>query len=156
MMIGRIQVEDVRRPAATRKDSAWGAGTADRPICLPKPQYTKVNGETPPYRSVRALDSLRQFPESGIRTITDLVRRSASKYGLCHAVASRTTVAIHTRTQDADVDGKSKTVELVELTGYTFTTYTKYEKLTIDLGCGLINVGLKAREDKLCIWAQTW
>ncbi|KAK8031248.1 hypothetical protein PG990_000982 [Apiospora arundinis] len=95
------------------------------PFTVEAPGCPKVDGETIPRRHVNA----RLYPDN-------------------HAVGYRKLIKLHKETKKVqkNVDGQVKEVskewQFFELSPYSFITYKEYEKLILELGCGLRQLGL--------------
>lgn len=130
------------------------------PFTVEAPGYPKVAGETIPRRHVKYKDNLLTTPADGVHTVFDIIRRSARLYPNNHAVGSRKLVKLHKEitTVQKNVDGELKDVEkewqFFELTPYSFVTYKEYEKLVVELGCGLRQLGL-GPDKKLFLFGTT-
>ncbi|CAG8955433.1 hypothetical protein HYFRA_00010298 [Hymenoscyphus fraxineus] len=112
-------------------------------------------GETPVFRNVKVKDDLSVVPEDGIRTVKDLIRRSADKFGSNPAFGSRTEIQAHLKDGPPDANGNKKQLTISELSPYEFISYIEYEKLVTAIGLGLVSLGLTPSQDKICMWAQT-
>ncbi|KAH6876759.1 long-chain acyl-CoA synthetases & [Thelonectria olida] len=118
------------------------------PFTVEAPGYPKVAGETIPRRHVRYKDGLVNSPAEGVHTVFDIIRRSARLYPNNPAVGYRKLIKLHKETKriQKNIDGQLKEVDkdwqYFELTPFSFITYKDYEKLVIDLGCGLRQLGL--------------
>ncbi|KAF4595920.1 Long-chain acyl-CoA synthetase [Ophiocordyceps camponoti-floridani] len=130
------------------------------PFTVEAPGYPKVSGETIPRRHPRAKDGLINYPADNVRTVFDVVQRSARLYPNHHAVGSRKLIKVHRETKkiSKNVDGQMKEVEkewqLFELTNFNFLTFQQYEKLVLQLGSGLRKLGLTS-DSKLHLFATT-
>ncbi|CAG8971638.1 hypothetical protein HYALB_00003106 [Hymenoscyphus albidus] len=111
--------------------------------------------ETPVFRNVKVKDGLSIIPEDGIRTVKDLIRRSAAKFGSNPAFGSRTEIQAHFKDGPPDANGNKKQLIISELSPYKFISYIEYEKLVTAIGLGLVSLGLTPSQDKICMWAQT-
>ena len=135
--------------------AAHVANDTECSVCLPVPGVAKRPGETLPFRNAKTLHGLRNTPEDGLMTVIDLIRRASTKFGDIDGIGSRTVLA----TPVCDGVGHNSTDEKQRkkphLGGYSFMSYTEYENRIFDIGRGLIELGLQARKDKLCIYAQT-
>lgn len=118
------------------------------PFTVEAPGYAKVTGETIPRRHVKCKEGLMTTPAEGVHTVFDIIRRSARLYPNNRAVGYRKLLKLHkeTTTVQRNVDGQLKDVEkewqFFELTPYSFISYKDYEKLILELGCGLRQLGL--------------
>ncbi|KAJ3482489.1 hypothetical protein NLG97_g7556 [Lecanicillium saksenae] len=113
------------------------------PFTVEAPGYPKVAGETIPRRHAKHKDALLTSPADGVHTVFDIVRRGARLYPNNNAVGYRKLIKLHkeTKTVQKNIGGQLKDVEkewqFFELTPYSFITYKDYEKLIVELGCGL-------------------
>ncbi|KAK6850091.1 long-chain acyl-CoA synthetase [Apiospora arundinis] len=118
------------------------------PFTVEAPGCPKVDGETIPRRHVKYKDGLVNSPADGVHTVFDIIRRSARLYPDNHAVGYRKLIKLHKETKKVqkNVDGQVKEVskewQFFELSPYSFITYKEYEKLILELGCGLRQLGL--------------
>jgi long-chain acyl-CoA synthetase len=132
-----------------------------------KPPFTvqdtsgpEVDGETRPYRHIKAKDGFITRPAPEIATIYDLFTTTANKFGDKPAIGSRTLVKTHVETKKVPkvVDGVKTEVEkqwtYFELSPYKFLTYREYETRALNVGAGLRKLGLEPG-DKLHIFATT-
>jgi long-chain acyl-CoA synthetase len=118
------------------------------------------NGESPVRRHYAAVNGLSETPHPAIRTIYDLVQFSAKRWGDNPCFGTRKVVKIHNEIQTVTkiVDGVHKPVEKTwmywELGPFTFRSYSEAAQEGLDVGAGLVNLGLK-KGDKLAIYADT-
>lgn len=130
------------------------------PFTVDAPGYPKVPGETIPRRHVKYKDELVNTPADGVHTVFDIIRRSVRLYPDNPAVGYRKLVKLHRETKkiQKNVDGQVKEVskewQYFELTPFTFITYKDYEKLILELGCGLRQLGL-GPDKKLHLFGTT-
>ncbi|KAK8065474.1 acyl-CoA synthetase [Apiospora hydei] len=130
------------------------------PFTVDAPGYTKVAGETIPRRHVKYKDGLVNSPAEGVHTVFDIIRRSARLYPDNPAVGYRKLIKLHKETKKVqkNIDGQVKEVskewQYFELSPFTFITYKDYETLTINLGCGLRQLGL-GPDKKLHLFGTT-
>ncbi|KAK8100512.1 acyl-CoA synthetase [Apiospora kogelbergensis] len=130
------------------------------PFTVEVPGQTKVDGETIPRRHVKYKDGLISSPADGVNTVFDVIRRSARLYPDNHAVGYRKLIKLHKETRKVrkNVDGQvtevDKEWQFFELSPYSFITYKEYEKLTLELGCGLRQLGL-GPDKKLHLFGTT-
>lgn len=122
--------------------------------------YAKVDGETIPRRHPAAKDGLITSPSDDVKTIFDILKRSADKFGNAKALGSRKIVKVHHEKKMVKkiVDGEMQEVEkqwsYFELSGYSYLSFVEYEKLALDLGCGLRKIGME-KGDRLHLFAAT-
>lgn len=118
------------------------------------------DGETPPYRNIKAKDGLIEKPSPNVSTIYELVKNSAHNFPDKHAIGSRKLIKTHTDSKKVDkvVDGETKKVtkewQYFELSGFSYLTYAQYEKRLLQVGAGLRKLGLEPR-DKVHLFAST-
>jgi long-chain acyl-CoA synthetase len=130
------------------------------PFSLEAPGYAKVEGETIPRRNVNTVNKLATTPSPDIATLFDIVKTSSAKYGNAKALGSRKLVNTHQEIKKVKkiIDGQEQEVDkkwtYFELSGYSYLSFAEYEKLILQLGCGLRKLGLK-KDDRLHIFAAT-
>lgn len=130
------------------------------PFTVEAPGYPKVAGETIPRRHVKSKDGLINSPADGVHTVFDIIRRSARLYPNNRAVGYRELIKLHKETKKVqkNVDGQVQEVDkewqYFELTPFSFITYKDYEKLILELGCGLRQLGL-GPDKKLYLFGTT-
>ena len=130
------------------------------PFSVEAAGYSPVEGETIPRRHPAAKDKLITSPSPEIKTIFDLLKRSAEKFGNAKAFGSRKVVKTHQETKKINktVDGKTQEVEkkwtYFELSGYTYMSFVEFEKMVLQLGSGLRHLGME-KSDRLHIFAAT-
>ena len=130
------------------------------PFSVEVPGAEAVEGETKPRRNPIAASKLRTTPEEGVRTIFDIVKRGAEKFGNANAVGSRSLVKTHSEVKKIKkmVDGKEQEVDkkwtYFELSGYNYMSFVEYEKLVLRVGSGLRSLGMN-KGDRLHIYAAT-
>jgi long-chain acyl-CoA synthetase len=119
-----------------------------------------VEGETIPRRHPAAKDGLVAAPSDDVKTVFDIIKRSADKFGNAKALGTRTIVETHQEAKMIKkiVDGQTKEVEkkwtYFELSGYKYLSFVEYEKLVLQIGCGLRKLGLE-RGDRVHLFAAT-
>ncbi|SCV49738.1 related to long-chain-fatty-acid--CoA ligase [Fusarium fujikuroi] len=130
------------------------------PFTIESPGYEKKENETVPRRHPRARDGLIERPSEDVRTVFDIIRRSARLFPESNAVGSRKLIQLHKGTYQFDkkVDGKVQKVEkewtYFELSGFSFLTYKQYEKHCLEVGSGLRKLVL-GRGDKVFLFGST-
>lgn len=130
------------------------------PFSLEAPGYQPVEGETIPRRNVNTVKQLQESPSPDIRTVFDIVKTSAAKYGNAKALGSRKLIKTHVETKKVKkmVDGQEQEVDkkwtYFELSEYSYQSFSEYERLILQLGCGLRKLGME-KEDRLHIFAAT-
>lgn len=130
------------------------------PFMVQDTSAPEIQGETKPYRHVKAKDGLITRPSPEIATIYDLFTTTAKKYGDKAAIGSRSLIKTHIETKKVPkvVDGIKTEVEkkwtYFELSPYKFLTYKEYETRALNVGAGLRKLGLEPG-DKIHIFAST-
>lgn len=130
------------------------------PFTVEASGYSKVDGETIPRRHPLAKDNLILKPSDDVNTVYDILRRSSGKFGNAKALGYRTLIKTHDEIKQITkvVDGKETTQDkkwtFFELSGYTYISFTEYEKLVHSVGAGFRALGMKA-EDRVHIFAST-
>jgi long-chain acyl-CoA synthetase len=146
----RPRIEGYVQPQMTRKP----------PFSVEASGYTKKDGETIPRRNPLAKDKLIVQPADEVKTIYDNLKRSAAKYGNAKAIGSRKIIKTHVETKKIKkvVDGQEQEVDkkwtYFELSGYEYMSFIEYEKLALDCGSGLANLGI-TKEDKMHLYGAT-
>jgi long-chain acyl-CoA synthetase len=124
------------------------------------PGVQKKEGETIPRRHPVAKDGLITTPDPEVRTVYELVRRGASKFGNAKAMGSRKVIKTHNEKKmvkkvvEGQVQEVEKTWTYFELSEYTYLSFTQYEKLVGQLASGLRKAGL-SKGDRLHLYAAT-
>jgi long-chain acyl-CoA synthetase len=122
--------------------------------------YPRVEGETIPRRNIKTKDKLVESPHPDIRTVHDILRYSAKKFGNAKAIGSRKLLHTHNEVKKIKkmVDGKETEVDkkwtFFELSGYSYMSFVEFEKLALELGAGYRKLGLNAG-DKVHLFAAT-
>lgn len=130
------------------------------PFSVEAPGYQAVEGETIPRRNPLAKDKLVTTPSEDVRTIYDIIKRSADKFGNAKAVGTRRLIKTHNETKKVKktVDGQTKEVDknwtYYELSEYSYLSFVEYEKLTSQIGAGLRKLGM-IKGDRLHLFAAT-
>lgn len=130
------------------------------PFSLEAPGYKPTEGETIPRRNPRTVEKLATTPSPDITTIYDIIKSSSAKYGNAKSMGTRKLIKTHQETKQVKkmVDGEEQIVDkkwtYFELSGYSYLSFTEYEKLTHDIGAGLRELGMN-KEDRLHIFAAT-
>ncbi|KAI0408385.1 acetyl-CoA synthetase-like protein [Xylaria palmicola] len=120
----------------------------------------QVDGETRPYRHIKAKDGFITRPAPDVATIYDLFTATAKRFGDKPAIGSRTLVETHVETKKVPkiIDGTKTEVEkqwtYFELSPYKFLTYKEYETRALNVGAGLRKLGLEPG-DRVHIFAST-
>jgi long-chain acyl-CoA synthetase len=130
------------------------------PFSLDAPGYQPVEGETIPRRNVKTVKKLQETPSPDIQTVFDIVKTSSARFGNAKALGSRKLIRTHQETKKVKkmIEGQEQEVDkkwtYFELSGYSYLSFSEYEKMTLQLGCGLRKLGLN-KEDRLHIYAAT-
>lgn len=119
-----------------------------------------IKGETIPRRHPASKDKLVTTPSEDVKTIFDILKRSADEFGNAKALGTRSVVKVHHENKmvKKTVDGKTEEVEkkwtYFELSEYKYTSFVEYEKLTLQIGCGLRKLGM-VKSDRIHLFAAT-
>lgn len=130
------------------------------PFSVEAPGYDFVPGETIPRRHPSARNGLILRPSPDVATTYDNFRRSARLFGNSKALGSRKLIKVHTETKKVKkmIDGVEQEVDkqwtYFEKSGYTYISFREYEKLCLELGSGLRNLGLD-QENKIHLYGAT-
>ncbi|KAF4215348.1 hypothetical protein CNMCM8980_006797 [Aspergillus fumigatiaffinis] len=130
------------------------------PFTVEAPGYEPVPGETIPRRLPLAKDNLILRPAEDVATTYDVFRRSARMFGNAKAVGTRRLVKTHVENKKVKkiVDGVEQEVEkkwtYFEMSGYTYKSFVEYERLALELGCGLRKLGLE-KDNKIHLYGAT-
>lgn len=130
------------------------------PFTVEASGYEPVKGETIPRRHPGSKDKLVTTPSEDVTTIFDILKRSADKFGNAKALGSRNLIKTHHETKKVKkvVDGKTEEVNkdwsFFELSGYSYTSFSEYEKLALRVGAGLRKLGM-VKGDRLQLFAGT-
>jgi len=134
--------------------------TESPPFTVEASGYEPVKGETIPRRHPTAKDKLINTPSKDVRTIFDILKRSADKFGNAKALGSRKLLKMHHENKKVKkmVDGKTQEVDkkwsYFELSEYSYISFVEYEKLTTQIGAGLRKLGM-TQGDRLSLFAGT-
>ena len=134
--------------------------TRKPPFTVEVAGYKPVDGETIPRRNATYPYELLSQPEAGVKTVFDVVRRGAEKFGDAKAVGTRKLVKTYNETRKVKkvIDGHVQEVDKMwtyfELSGYSYLTFKEYETLVIQMGAGLRNLGL-VKDDRVHMFAST-
>lgn len=134
--------------------------TKSGPFTVEASGYEPVKGETIPRRHPDSKDKLTTTPSDDVKTIFDILKRSADKFGNAKALGTRKLIKVHNETKKVKktVDGKTQEVDknwsYFELSGYSYISFVEYEKLTTQLGAGLRKLGMDPA-DRLSLFAGT-
>ena len=130
------------------------------PFTVEAPGYPKKDGETKPRRHPSAKDKLITTPSEDVKTIFDILKRSADMFGNAKALGTRRLVKTHTENKKIKklVDGETKEVDkkwtFFELSEYSYISFVEYEKMVLAVGCGLRKLGLQ-QGDIIHLFAST-
>jgi long-chain acyl-CoA synthetase len=130
------------------------------PFSVEAPGYEPVAGETIPRRHPAAKDGLILRPSEDVTTTYENFRRSARVFGNSKAVGSRSLIKTHVENKKVKkiVDGVETEVEkqwtYFEMSGYTYKSFLEYEKLCLELGCGLRKLGLE-KDSRIHLYGAT-
>ena len=130
------------------------------PFSVEASGYSPVKGETIPRRHPKSKDKLIESPSDDVKTIFDILKRSANTYGNAKAVGSRKLVNTHVESKKVKkvIDGQQQEVDkkwtYFELSEYNYITFIEYEKLCSQVGAGLRKSGL-SKGDILHLFAAT-
>ena len=130
------------------------------PFTVEAQGYKPVNGETIPRRHPASKDKLATSPSEDVKTIFDIFKRSADKFGNAKALGSRRIIKVHQETKKVKktIDGQTKEVDkkwsYFELSGYSYMSFVEYEKLVLQIGAGLRKLGM-VKSDRLHLFAAT-
>jgi long-chain acyl-CoA synthetase len=135
--------------------------TRKPPFSVDAPGYRRIEGETMLRRTPLAGDKLvTTFADGTVKTVFDLLMRSAEKFGDDKAIGTRTLIKTHKETKKIKkiVDGKEEEVDkewtYYELSGYNYISFKEYETLWRQLGAGFRKLGL-SKDDGVHIFAAT-
>ncbi|EMF13692.1 acyl-CoA synthetase [Sphaerulina musiva SO2202] len=130
------------------------------PFTAEAPGVQKVDGETVPRRNIRTKDQLKNTPNPDVCTIFDIVTQSSKKYGNAKALGKRRLIKLHEENKKVKklVDGQEKEVDkkwtYYELSPYEYLSFTEYEQMVLNVGCGFRALGMKP-QDRVHIFAAT-
>ena len=105
-------------------------------------------------------DKLVTTPSADVRTIFDILKRSADKFGNAKAVGTRKLIKMHNETKKVKkvVDGQEQEVDkkwsYYELSGYSYISFIEYQTMALQIGAGLAKLGLTAG-DRVHLFAAT-
>ena len=130
------------------------------PFTVEASGYEPVEGETIPRRHPGSKDKLVTTPSEDVTTIFDILKRSADKFGNAKALGTRKLIKTHRETKKVKkiVDGKTEEVNkdwsFFELSGYSYISFSEYERLALQMGAGLRKLGM-IKGDRLQLFAST-
>ena len=134
--------------------------SAKGPFTVEAAGYDPKEGETIPRRHPISKEKLRTTPSDDVKTIFDILKRSADKYGNAKAVGSRRNIKTHVENKKVKkvVDGQTQEVDknwtYFELSEYNYISFVEYERMALDVGAGLRKLGL-VKGDRLHLYAGT-
>lgn len=145
----------------SKKNAAlYPRALAKGPFTVEASGYEPKEGETIPRTHPVSKDKLRTTPSDDVKTIFDILKRSADKYGNAKALGSRRNIRTHVETKKVKkvVDGETQEVDkkwtYFELSEYSYLSFIEYERLALDLGAGLRKLGL-VKGERLHLYAAT-
>ncbi|EAW13871.1 long-chain fatty acid-CoA ligase FAA1 [Aspergillus clavatus NRRL 1] len=130
------------------------------PFSVEAPNYEPVEGESIPRRLPVAKDGLLLRPAEDVATTYDILRRGARMFGNAKAVGTRRLIKTHVENKKIKriVDGVEQEVDkqwtYFEMSGYTYLSFIEYERLALQLGCGLNKLGLD-KSNKIHLYGAT-
>ena len=130
------------------------------PFSVEASGYEPVKGETIPRRHPKSKDKLIDSPADDVKTIYDILKRSANNFGNAKALGTRKLIKMHTETKKVKktVDGETKEVDkkwsYYELSEYTYMSFIEYEQICLQLGAGFRKLGM-GKGDRLQLFAAT-
>ncbi|KAI1132893.1 acetyl-CoA synthetase-like protein [Nemania abortiva] len=130
------------------------------PFMVQDMSVPEIEGESRPYRHIKAKNGFLTRPSPDVTTVYDLITSTAKKYGSKAAIGSRKLVKTHIETKKVPkvVDGVKTEVEkqwtYFELSPFNFLTYKEYETRALNVGAGLRKLGLEP-SDRIHIFAST-
>jgi len=130
------------------------------PFSLEVPNSPVIKGETLPRRHPQCVNGLRSIPQPNIKTLYDVLLRSAREYGNLPAVGARNLIGEHKEVKLVKkvVGGKEKEVEkkwtYFEMGKFEYLTYGEYVKAAVEIGAGLRELGM-TKGDRLHMFAST-
>lgn len=130
------------------------------PFSVEVPGSETVAGETIPRRHPAAKWGLILRPSEDVTTTYDNFRRSARLFGNSKAVGSRKLIKTHVENKKVKkvIDGVEQEVDkqwtYFEMGGYSYMTFLEYEKLCLEVGCGLRKLGLE-KDSRIHLYGAT-
>lgn len=130
------------------------------PFTVEASGYEPVKGETIPRRHPGSKDKLVATPSEDVTTIFDILKRSADKFGNAKALGTRKLIKTHHETKKVKktIEGRTEEVNkdwsVFELSGYSYISFSEYEKLALQMGAGLRKLGM-IKDDRLQMFAGT-
>lgn len=111
-------------------------------------------------RSYLSPKELSQVPDPNVKTLYDVLKRSAIKYPDRRGFGFRKVEDIIeeekqvTKIVNGEEQTETKTWKYFQLSGYHYLTYKQASRLTHDVGAGLLHLGLKEKS-KIEIFSPT-
>lgn len=140
-----------RRPALRPRATRSG------PCTVEAEGASKVEGETVPRRHPSARSVLAGEPEPGVATIFDVLKHGSRKFGDANALGSRKVLNTHAERKEVP-DGRGGTAEkdwrYYELSDYSYTSYSQFERNALQAGTAMRKLGLQ-RNDRIEIYAAS-
>ena len=143
-----------------QKQALYPKLQASGPFTVEASGYKPVEGETITSRHPSAKDGLITTPDKNVKTIFDILKYSADKFGNAKALGTRKIVRTHTENKKIKktIDGETKEIEkkwtYFELSEYSYISFAEYEKLVLAVGAGLRKLGL-SKGDRVHLFAAT-
>ena len=143
-----------------QKQALYPKLQASGPFSVEASGYEPVEGETIPRRHPSSKDKLSTTPNEAVKTIFDILKYSADKFGNAKALGTRKVIRTHTENKKIKrtVDGETKEIDkkwtYFELSEYTYISFVEYEKMVLALGAGLRKIGM-TQGDRLHLFAAT-
>lgn len=134
--------------------------TKKGPFSVEASGYEKKEGESIPRRHPKSKDKLISKPSDEVSTVYENFRRSAAKFGNAKALGTRKLIKTHTENKKVKkiVDGQETEVDkkwtYFELSGYSYMSFVEYEKLALQCGSGLRNLGME-KDDKMHLYGAS-
>ncbi|KAL8751142.1 MAG: hypothetical protein Q9184_006160 [Pyrenodesmia sp. 2 TL-2023] len=134
--------------------------SAKGPFTVEASGYERKEGETIPRRHPVSKDKLRTTPSDDVKTIFDILKRSADKFGNAKAVGSRRNIKTHVENKKVKkvVDGEKQEIDkkwtYFELSVYSYISFVEYETMALEIGAGLRKLGL-IKGNRLHLFAGT-
>ena len=143
-----------------QKQALYPKIQASGPFSVEAAGYEPVQGETIPRRHPSSKDKLATTPHKDVKTIFDIIKYSADKFGNAKALGTRKVVRTHTENKKIKktIDGETKEIDkkwtYFELSGYEYISFVEYEKMVLAIGSGLRSLGM-SKGDRVHLFAGT-
>ena len=143
-----------------QKQALYPKLQASGPFTVEASGYEPVEGETIPRRHPASKDKLITTPNKDVKTIFDILKYSADKFGNAKALGTRKVIRTHTENKKIKktIDGKTEEVEkkwnYFELSEYSYISFVEYEKMVLALGAGLRKLGF-GQYDRIHMYGGT-